>query len=185
MNLENKQVKIQGKSIFLKNLTSEQASEDYCGWLNDQEVNQYLETRSTTIDQLKRYIETKNRNQDCLFLGIFLKKNKKHIGNVKFEPIDFENKKARIGILIGDKNYWGRGIGTEAVTLLVDYGFSELDLEIIDLGVISENKPAIRVYQKIGFHIDKVEEKAIRHSNQLFDRLLMSIKKLELNKGNR
>ena len=55
---------------------------------------------------MKQYIKEKRNKFDCLFLGIFLKDANKHIGNIKLEPIDFENKKATLGILIGDKNYW-------------------------------------------------------------------------------
>jgi len=125
-NLRNKKMKIEGRRIYLKTLTRKNATKEYCGWLNSPKVNQYLETRKATIAGLKKYIEEKNRNPNCLFLGIFFKENQKpcarnfvsvwgrHIGNIKLEPIDFEDRKATIGILIGNKDYWGRGIATEA-----------------------------------------------------------------------
>lgn len=170
-------MRINGRKIYLKTLTEKNATEEYCRWLNDPEVNKYLETRRATISELKKYIEEKNRNPNCLFLGIFYKKNNKHIGNIKLEPIDVRNHRATLGILIGDKNYWGKGIGTEAIKLLIDYAFNKLNLKEINLGVISDNKRAIRVFKKIGFQIDRIEKKAVRHDEALFDKIIMSIKK--------
>ena len=168
---------IKGKRIYLKLLTKENASPVYCSWLNDPEVTKYLKTKKATIARLKKYIQEKNENLNCLFLGIFFKKNKKHIGNIKLEPIDFRKKKATIGIMIGDKNYWGKGLATESLKLLVDYGFHKLNLKEVNLGVVSENKAAIKIYQKAGFKINKIEKKSIHRNNKLFDRIIMKIKK--------
>ena len=168
---------IKGKKIYLRKLNRQDASLEYCNWLNDQIVNKYLETRKASISDLKQYIKEKNKNPNCLFLGIFYKKNKKHIGNIKLEPIDFKNKEAVFGILIGNKKYWGKGIGTEATELIVDYAFKQLKLDKITLGVISENKGAIKAYKKAGFKIERTEKKAVRHDKKLFDKIVMSIKK--------
>ena len=139
-------------------------------------INEYLETKKATTFQLKQYVRNKNKNPKCLLLGIFLKKKQNHIGNIKLEPIDFKNKKATLGILIGDKIYWGRGIGAEAIKLILNYAFSKLNLKEVNLGVISKNKRAITLFKKIGFKIDLIEKKSIRYNNELFDRLIMSIK---------
>ncbi|MGB2728969.1 MAG: GNAT family N-acetyltransferase [Halobacteriota archaeon] len=159
-NLKNKKIKIEGKKIYLKVLDEENATQEYCDWLNDPEVNEYLETKEATVEELKRYIKEKKESPNCLFLGIILKENNKHIGNIKLEPIDFNDKKATLGILMGDKEYWGIGIGTEATKLLVGYAFNSLDLKEVNLGVLSENKAAIKVYKKAGFQIDRIEKKS-------------------------
>jgi len=176
INLNDKKMKIEGKRIYLRKLDEKDATQKYCSWLNDPEVNKYLETREATIEELRQYIKDKNKNPNCLFLGIF-KENKKHIGNIKLEPIDFENKKATLGILIGDKEYWGKGIGTEAVKLLVNWSFDNLGLEEVNLGVISENKAAINVYTKAGFRIDRIEKRSIEHKGEFHDNVIMSIKR--------
>ncbi len=170
-------ITVNKRSFYLRELKEEDASQEYCNWLNDPEVNKFLETKKTTIEELKQYIKEKRENPDCLFLGIFLKDTNKHIGNIKLEPVDFENKKATLGILIGDKNYWGRGICTEAVKLLVDYVFENLNLEKVDLGVISENKAAINCYLKAGFKIKKIEQRAIKYDNRFYDKVIMEIEK--------
>ena len=170
-------ITVNKRSFYLRELKEEDASQEYCNWVNDPEVNKFLETKKTTIEELKQYIKEKRENPDCLFLGIFLKDTNKHIGNIKLEPVDFENKKATLGILIGDKNYWGRGICTEAVKLLVDYVFENLNLEKVDLGVISENKAAINCYLKAGFRIKKIEQRAIKYDNRFYDKVIMDIEK--------
>lgn len=179
INLKKKIVKIKGEKIFLKTLNEKDATEEYCSWLNDPEVNKYLETRRSTITELKKYIREKNNNPNCLFLGIFLKENGKHIGNIKLEPIDFKNRRATVGILIGNKNYWGKKIGKEAMKLLIKYAFSKLNLKEVNLGVISKNKRAVSLFKKVGFKIDRVEKKAVQHDEKLFDKIVMLIKNEE------
>lgn len=174
MNFKNK---INGNKIFLKSLDENNATESYCSWLNDPEVNWYLETRKTTIDELKKYIKEKNKNPHCLFLGIFDKENDQHIGNIKLEPVDFKNRKATIGILIGNKNYWDKGIGKEAMRLVLNYAFEKLNFKEINLGVLSENQRAIALFKKVGFKINGVEKNSIQHGKKLFNKIIMSIGK--------
>lgn len=180
MGKNNRQVgenEFLGERTYLRELNEEDASQDYCNWLNDLEVNKFLETKKTTIVELKQYIKEKKDNPNCLFLGIFLRDTNKHIGNIKLEPIDFENKEATLGILIGNKNYWGRNICTEAVKLLVNYAFNDLNLNRVTLGVISENKAAIKCYRKAWFGIDKIEHRTIQHDDKFYDKVIMCIEK--------
>ena len=175
--MKKSNVMIKGKNIYLRELKEEDASQEYCNWLNDPIINKFLETRRATIKELKEYIREKKENENCLFLGIFLKDIDKHIGNVKLEPIDRNNNKATLGILIGDKNYWRQGICTMVMKLVIEYAFKKLGLEKIDLGVISENKAAIKCYFKAGLKIDNVIPKAVKHENKLYDKIIMGIKK--------
>lgn len=173
MNLSKYSKRIDGTNIYLKILDKENATEEYCDWLNDPIANKYLETRQATVSDLKKYVTEKFEAGDCLFFGIFWKENNKHIGNIKLEPIDFTDKKATLGILIGDKNFWGKGIGTETVNLIADYAFNDLKLGEVNLGVISENKPAIRLYEKCGFKEYGVKAKSLNHEGVLYDSILM------------
>ena len=95
--------RIESNKIYLRTLDEKDATERYCDWLNDSSVNKYLETRKANINEIKNYILEKNNSCNCLFLGIFDKSNDVHVGNLKLEPIDFENNKATFSIMIGDK----------------------------------------------------------------------------------
>lgn len=195
--LAGRKERIEGNRIALRTLEPKDASLEYASWLNDPTVNQYLETHSTTLPQLREYIEKKDQSSSVLFFGIFWKDpapqhggnfpaanrkeriddpaspREKHIGNVKLEPINFEKSVATMGILIGDKNYWGRGVGTEATNLITDYALHTLGLREVNLGVMADNTAAIRVYEKCGYMIDHVEKKSINHDGVLYDRVWM------------
>lgn len=176
-NFKNGAAVIAGERIYLKIMQAENATADYAGWLNDPEVNKYLETKGATVEELKNYITEKLADDNCLFFGIFIKAGDKHIGNVKLEPIDWEKKFAVFGILIGDKNYWGQGLATEATKLIIDLAFNKLNLETLELGVIAENAAAMKVYKKIGFKVDKINKAAVHYNGRPLDQIIMTIKK--------
>lgn len=176
LKMKKIKIKIEGKRIFLRTLRGNDATKKYCGWLNDPQVTRYLATKRATIAGLKKYIQEKNESSNSLFFGIFLKQNRKHIGTVKLEPINFKESKATVGIMIGDKNYWGKGLAPETIKLLIDYAFQKLKLKEVNLGVISENKAAIRAYQKVGFKVDRINKKSVCYGDRVYDNLIMSVK---------
>ncbi len=173
MNLVGYHTEMVGDRVILRVLDDHDATIEYANWLNDPEVNKYLETRETTIAELKKYIQEKLQSPACLFFGIFSKMENTHIGNVKLEPIDFERKIGTVGILIGNKEYWGRGIATESIELLSRFAFDTLHLEKLTLGVIRENVAAIRAYEKCGFTTVSIEANAINHNGVLHDQIHM------------
>lgn len=158
----NKEIKIEGQRIYLKTLKEINATEEYCSWINDKSVNKYLDTKSTTVKELREYIKIRSNDPNCLFLGIFLKNNNIHIGNIKLEPIDFKKKTGTLGILIGVRNFWNKGFGTEALNFLINYAFNSLNLERISLGVYKDNISAIKAYEKSGFKLYKENKKGYK-----------------------
>lgn len=157
MDLSKAGSQIRGERLYLRVLTEGDASREYCGWLNDPEVNKYLETKEATVEDLKQYIREKSQNPASLLLGIFLLDDDRHIGNIKLEPIDFRGGKATLGLMVGDKGSWGKGYGSEAVRLLADYAQKSLGIKEIDLCVKTGNKAAIKVYKKAGFFADSIK----------------------------
>jgi RimJ/RimL family protein N-acetyltransferase len=75
------------------------------------------------------------------------------IGRGMLFAVDHINRSAMLGLVIGEKEYWGQGYGTEATRLLVDYGFSLLNLNSIMLGCFAFNTRALRCYEKVGFRV--------------------------------
>lgn len=155
---------LKGEKIYFRRLTEEDATKRYCQWLNDPEVNKYLETKSATVAGIREYIKAKNRDPKCLFFGIFSRKDNRHIGNFKLDPIDLKEKKAFFGLLIGDKSYWGMGIGTEATKVMADYCFNKLNLNRVEAAMISKNVASFKIHQKLGFKVDKTENDIISMS---------------------
>ncbi|CAG9621167.1 hypothetical protein BACCIP111883_01939 [Sutcliffiella rhizosphaerae] len=89
-----------------------------------------------------------------------VKENSVPIGVTSLINIDTKNRNAECIIDIGDKKYWGKGYGTEALKLLIDYAFLELNLHRVSLRVFSFNEKAIHIYSKLGFEREALSEKA-------------------------
>lgn len=129
-------------------------AELYHTWRNDLDV---MQSTSPSLDTYQME-ETKDFVQHVI-LGtpssksylIQAKETGQPIGIMSLVGIDFKNRNAECIIDIGDKNYWGRGYGSEAMKLLLDYVFLELNLHRVSLRVFSFNHKAIKLYEKIGF----------------------------------
>ncbi len=139
--------------VHLKEMSLNYLSNDYVNWLNDEETNKYLlQQDSITYSDLKEYILKKMEKKNCLFYAIICNKTNNHIGNIKLEPIDFKKGLATIGIIIGNKDYWNKGYGTNTIELIIK-NLKKLKISTLNLSVSKENIPAIKLYTKLGFKI--------------------------------
>lgn len=146
---------LETERLILRPLSLLHSSEEYVAWMNDQEVNKYLESGGDyTLQKLKEFLHEVEK-KDILFWAIHIKKNDKHIGNIKIDPISKKHLFAEYGIMMGDKSEWGKGYAYEASKAVIDYCFfGKLNLRKINLGVQYKNKGAIALYHKIGFEIE-------------------------------
>jgi ribosomal-protein-alanine N-acetyltransferase len=152
---------IEGERIYLREIRLSDANKNYHDWMNDPEINQYLESRFErwSVSKLRRYISDIKRNPDNVFLTIVSKDGNKHIGNIKIGPINQRHGYADVGVIIGEKSFWGNGIATEAIKLVVDYAFNSLDLHKLTAGAYSCNIGSIRAFKKAGFSVEGVRKK--------------------------
>jgi RimJ/RimL family protein N-acetyltransferase len=142
--------KLIGERIYLSPRNIEDV-EKFTEWMNDFEVTDYT-GRSGQIMSLegeKKYLE-ENSNPEATFSIITLD-NDKLIGTVGLESIDHLNRTATLGIFIGDKDYLSKGYGTEAIRLLLDYGFNYMNLHSVKLNLMRFNERALKCYKKCGF----------------------------------
>jgi len=168
-------IDLESERLIFKRVSEEHLTDDYVNWINDPEVNMYLETRGGyTIDLLKSYIEEQYKNE-VYFWAIHLKISNKHIGNIKIDPIDPKANSGEYGILMGDKKSWGKGYAKEASITIINYCFEELKLIKITLGVIEDNINAVMLYKKIGFTIDKVKTNVGTYNCRKSNALRMSL----------
>lgn len=153
-----RQVFLEGKNIFLSPLSKEDALEDYASWLNDQETTLFMGSGKfpVSIEGLKNYIEAYNNSKEGILLGIFLKKDSRHIGNVTLHQIDWIHRVAEIGILIGDKKSRGKGYAIEAIELITSHAFNKLNLHKLCAGVVKGNEASKRAFEKIGFKVEGI-----------------------------
>lgn len=142
--------KLVGDRIYLSPRNSEDV-EKFTEWLNDFETTDYIGRSAilTTLAGEKRYLET-NDSPEAIFVIVTLEENKM-IGTVSLEKINGVNRTATLGIFIGDKEFRNNGYGTEAIRLILEYGFKYLNLNNIKLDVMGFNERAINCYKKCGF----------------------------------
>ncbi len=167
--------KLKGKKVYLSPLNVEDA-EQYCMWLNDFEVAQNLLTFNQQLSQEREKVilndMVKNNSQTFSIVDI---KTDKLLGNCSIFRINLRNRKAEVGIFIGNKEYWSKGYGTEALSLLIDYGFNILNLNNIMLEVFGFNKRAFKAYQKVGFKVIGKRRETIILAGEKHDEIYMDI----------
>lgn len=100
-------------------------------------------------------------------------------GGVGLRDIDLTTGSAELGISIGRKDYWGRGFGTEAITLVLDYGFTVLGLHNVLLTTYAYNERALRSYRKIGFTEFGRRREAMRIGDRRYDIVYMDLLRAE------
>ncbi len=142
--------KLIGERIYLSPRNNEEI-EKFTQWLNDFQTTDYLGRSSyiITLESEKQYFEeTIDKNYNFFIVTL---DDDKLIGTVGLEKFDAINRTATLGIFIGDKEYRSQGYGTEAIKLILDYGFNYLNLNNIKLDLMSFNERALKCYQKCGF----------------------------------
>lgn len=166
---------IDGERIYLRIINLSDANKKYCRWLNDREINQYLESRfeKWSLKKLKDYIRKTKEDKDYIFLAIVTKDTNIHIGNIKLGPINRHHKFADMGIIVGDKAFWGKGVATEAIELMVSYAFNTLKLHKLTAGAYANNVGSIKAFKKAGFKIEGLRKKHFRDKNDYVDAVLL------------
>lgn len=143
-----------GDNVYLKTLVSSSLDKTYVMWMNDPDVIKFLESRFNAPESLKdiiRFVDQCNKSKNTLLLGIFCRSSRLHIGNIKLGNINGYHQSAELGFLIGDKNYWGQGLASEAISLMCDFAFRSLKLKKLTAGCYEPNVGSARALIKCGF----------------------------------
>lgn len=147
---------LQSSRLILRALRSSDLNETYLGWLNDPIVNRYMETRFVpqTAESLQAYWQTHRDDPAMPWFAICLIKEERHIGNIKLGPIHRQHRHADLSLFIGDSSCWGMGYATEAIALVRDWAFRELDLQKLNAGIYAKNLSSRRAFEKCGFELE-------------------------------
>ena len=143
-----------------------------CKWRNDPKVRQYARhIWPKTLEEVKKGFESTPDKQmsEHIDFTIYHKQSKRPIGSIGFSRINWVNRKAHIFAKIGEPEYWGKGIAGEASKLLINYGFTELNLHKIYSGVFAPNKRSLRAAEKLGFEKEGVLKEEIYVDGQYHD----------------
>lgn len=125
----------------------------YHRWITDLSTNRFLLARSAsmTLDAEIEWFDGVSKQSNIAMFTIYELPDYRPIGNVDLHKIDATNRSAELGIMIGEANARGRGLGTEAVRLVCDIGFNVLELNSISLVTFGWNVAGQKAYVKAGF----------------------------------
>jgi ribosomal-protein-alanine N-acetyltransferase len=164
--------------LIVRNLQASDVSESYLHWFSDPLVQQHIPSARSvhTLQTLRDYVNEKTENSHAYFFGIFDRSSGKHIGNLKYEPINFEDGWAFVGILIGEPAWRGIGAFREAFIATSRELHRVRKLHDFWLGVSLDNTAAIKAYAKAGFLTttlpDKLQHYHRPHSKEMLFRIV-------------
>lgn len=136
-------------------------------WVNDPEVIQYTNSyRPVSEMEQKEWFNRSDYFRKNVVFGIEIVSRKMLIGTCGLFDFDAISRKAELRMKIGEKGYRGKGLGADALSRLLDFGFGDMNLNRIWLRVLVDNEPAVRLYEKAGF----IREGVLRQDLYIRDR---------------
>ena len=168
--------KLVGKKCYLSPCSMDDA-EKWTDWFNDLEVSLPLGDEAYipfSLEKCQENVKHVIQNQDHVFSIVDLEQDGPIVRCLLF-GIDWVNRHAMLGIFIGEKAFWSKRYGQEAVTLLLDYAFTLLNLNSVMLGVMAFNERAIQCYKNVGFQEIGRRRQARIIGKRTYDSILMDI----------
>jgi RimJ/RimL family protein N-acetyltransferase len=145
-------------------------------WINDPEIRKFLRIYlPMNLAAEERYIDSVSGNGQDLSMLIVRTDNDRPIGSVGLHKIDYKNRHAEFGIMIGVQEEQNQGFGGEATRLMVGYAIETLNLNRVELHVYEFNPRALRVYEKAGFRKEGVLRQHHYADGRYWDTTVMSI----------
>ena len=169
---------LMGERCYLRPLRETDIEGNWLHWFNDPEVTRYMLRGSfpTTVESQTDFYRSVTAGGDSdLVLAIVASDGDVHVGNIGLHRIDWQNRYAEYGVVIGETEFWGQGIGTEATRLICRQGFDRLGLHRIWLGVFADHDAAIRMYERIGFKVEGTLREEILRDGRYQDKVVMGL----------
>ncbi len=166
--------KLTGEKCFLSPINPDDL-EIYTAWVNDPDIAINLELAHKVISHPLEREALERLSRDGQTFAVVESQTQELLGNCGYDHVDMINRAAGVGIFIGRKDLWGRGYGTEAMMLLLEFGFSYLNLTNIMLRTYAFNTRALRCYEKCGFTVMGRRRKARLVGGTAYDVIYMDI----------
>ncbi len=154
----------------------------FYAWLRDPEVIEYSLSafqRLTTTEQIDQWFAATLQQANTLNLGIYLEGTNALIGYAGLSGISVTNQSGEYFILIGEKAWWGKGVGTAVTKQVVHLGFTRHHLNRIMLTVSEANTGGLKAYTKAGFVVEGRLRQAACRQGVFHDKIVMSVLKAE------
>lgn len=147
-------------------------------WQNDPEVAWWMDYEQTfTLEDIHES-EALAQEEGHPFI---IEGDGRPIGRIGLNGFSERDRTCSLYIFIGERDVWSMGYGTDAMRLLLAWGFETFDLYLVQLWSLATNARAIRAYEKVGFRIDGLlRERSLKSDGRRYDRTYMSITRSEL-----
>jgi [ribosomal protein S5]-alanine N-acetyltransferase len=169
-----------GSRVYLRALEPEDI--EHClRWFNDPLITRHIDAGALPIDRQSQaeLMENVRKDDKRIVMAICREENDLHIGNIGFHDISPVHRRAELGLVIGERTLHRKGYGTDALKLMITYGFDSLNLERIFLRVMSSNEAAVGCYEKLGFQREAVLRQQTYREGSYFDEIVMGLLKEE------
>lgn len=173
--------KIIGQLVYLRPLGLGDV-DAYAVWVKDREVVKYSLSKwqkDYSKSQMEDWLSRTIGDESAVNFAIVEKSTDRLIGHAGICQLSKTNNSGEYFILIGDKNVWGKGYGTEVTKLVVEYGFKKLGLHRIMLTVTDLNVGAVRVYTKAGFKTEGIMRDAAYRDGKYHNKIVMGVLEFE------
>lgn len=147
-------------------------------FINDVEVKKMINPGIPylyTYEDEEKWFEKLSAANETYDFAIETLDESKYIGGCGINKLDWKNSVVTIGIFIGDKEYWNKGYGTDALNILIKFIFQQMNIHKIKINVFEYNKRAIKCYEKCGFKIEGVLRKEIFRDGEYYDDIVMGL----------
>lgn len=171
-----------GEKVRLIPVDAERDSKLFAAWRNNSEYLRLLDADVAlqfSIEKMKKWMEENELSDAVAFFMIKRKEDDQIIGEIGLSEFQGKHSNAFVGISIGDPENWGKGLGTDAMKVILRYGFSILNLHHISLTVFEYNPRGVRSYEKAGFKLEGVERQFLHRDGRRWDVYRMGILKRE------
>lgn len=145
---------LRGNRLYLRPLNEVDCGEHYVGWLNDPDINRFLETRfmePQSQQSVTEFVQAVNARINEFLFGIFTADQNKHIGNIKLGPISAHHMIGDVSLFIGAREEWGNGYAAEAIQLISTHGFATLRLRKLCASMYAPNEGSRKAFLKCGY----------------------------------
>jgi RimJ/RimL family protein N-acetyltransferase len=148
----DKKAFLTGEHVYLRPF-EEKDIECWHKWFNDPEVTLWMERGffPNNPEKQKEHLKHISKSETDLQLAIVAKEGDRLIGTIGLHMIDFRNSRADVSILIGDRDYWGKGLAAEAIGLMTRHAFQKMGLRKLTSGADERNTACIKAFEKNGY----------------------------------
>ena len=164
-----------GKRVYLRPLAKED-SVYLRKWSDDAEIRGLIgEVTSMSQADCEKFLEEVCADNSREWFVVVIKKNDRVIGEAGLLRMFPTWRTTDVSVIIGEKEEWGKGYGTETILLLLDYAFRHLDFHRVAIGVVGFNERALRFWEKVGFRREGIQRDGYYYDDKYYDFVTMSI----------